>query len=120
MSAIRQFAIVLTAAMLCQPLPGPAFAAEAAPNPQQTTARSAASDRWVVTVGKSLVMDSPSPVERLAVADGALADAVAITPTEVLINGKAPGETSVILWQRNGGRQVFDLSVRRPDEKLEA
>jgi pilus assembly protein CpaC len=119
MSAIRQFAIVLTAALLCQPIPGPAFAAEAAPNPQQTSARSAASGHWVVTVGKSLVMDSPSPVERLAVADGALADAVAITPTEVLINGKAPGETSVILWQRNGNRQVFDLSVRRPDEKLE-
>ena len=42
-----------------------------------------------MTVGKSLMMDSPLPIERLSVADGNLADAVAIGPKEVLINGKA-------------------------------
>jgi hypothetical protein len=65
-----------------------------------------------VTVGKSLVIDSPLPIDRLSVADGNLADAVAINPQEVLINGKAPGETTLAVWQRGGSRVVYDLTVR--------
>ncbi len=33
-------------------------------------------------------------------------------PKEVLINGKAPGETSLIVWQQNGARLIYDLTVR--------
>ena len=53
-------------------------------------------------------------------ANGELADAVAIGPKEVVINGKAPGETSLIVWQNNGSRLVYDLSVRMNAQKLEA
>src|SRR5262249_44747310 len=39
---------------------------------------------------------------------------------EVLINGLAPGETSLIVWQQNGSRLVYDLTVRISSLKLEA
>ncbi|MGP8245225.1 MAG: type II and III secretion system protein family protein, partial [Bryobacteraceae bacterium] len=39
---------------------------------------------------------------------------------EVLINGKAPGETSLIIWQEGGTRLVYDLLVRMSPLKLEA
>ena len=65
-----------------------------------------------VTVGKSLVMESPAVIQRVSVANPELAEAVAINPKEVLINGKAPGETSLILWQQGGVRLLFDLHVR--------
>jgi hypothetical protein len=29
----------------------------------------------------------------------------------VLVNGKAPGETSLIIWQQGGNRLIFDLNV---------
>ena len=70
--------------------------------------------KLVVTVGKSLILDSPVDVRRVAVANGDLAEAMAVTPREVLINGKAPGETSVVLWQGDGVRTLYDLRVR-PD-----
>jgi len=33
--------------------------------------------------------------------------------TEILINGKTPGETSLIVWQQGGNRLFFDLTVQR-------
>ena len=65
-----------------------------------------------VTVGKSVVVDSALPIERISVGFGDIAEATAVSPREVLINGKAPGETSLIIWQRGGGKQFFDISVR--------
>ena len=76
--------------------------------------------KLLVTVGKSLIIDSPLDIRRLSVANGDLAEAVAVNPKEVLINGKAPGETSLIVWQQNGSRLVYDLTVRMSTAKLEA
>ena len=71
-----------------------------------------------VTVGKSVLVDSPAVIERVAVANGTLVEAVAITPHEVLVNGKAAGETTMIVWQQGGNRLFFDLTVQRNDTRL--
>ncbi len=73
-----------------------------------------------VTTGKSLVVDSPVVIQRVAVANPALAEAVAVTPREVLVNGIASGETSLIIWQQGGNRLMFDLNVRSSTSTLEA
>ena len=73
-----------------------------------------------MTVGKSLIIDSPLNIQRVSVADGDLVEAVAVNPKEVLLNGKGPGETSLIVWQQNGNRLVYDLTVRMSPLKLEA
>ena len=71
-----------------------------------------------VTVGKAVLVDSPSVIERVAVANAALVEAVAITPHEVLVNGKAAGETTMIVWQQGGNRLFFDLTVQRSETRL--
>jgi len=73
-----------------------------------------------VTVGKSIVLDTPADLRRVAVANGDLAEALAVNPREVLINGKAPGETSLILWQQDGVRTMYDLTVRPNMTRLQA
>jgi pilus assembly protein CpaC len=73
-----------------------------------------------LTVGKSLVVDSPVNIQRVSVANGDLAEAIAITPKEVLVNGKAPGETTLILWQQGGTRLFYDLAVRQNTNKIDA
>jgi pilus assembly protein CpaC len=95
-------------------------AADAAAGQAATGANPPAA-KLVVTVGKSLIIDSPaSEIRRLSVANGDLAEAVAVNPKEVLINGKMPGETSLIVWQQNGARLIYDLTVRMSNAKLEA
>lgn len=73
-----------------------------------------------VTVGKSVLVDSPAVIERVAVANGSIAEAVAVTPREVLVNGKAAGETSMIVWQQGGNRILFDLTVQRSETHINA
>ena len=90
------------------------------------TAPSAQSDattapgKLIVTVGKSLIIDSPLNITRVTIANGAVAEAVAVNPKEVLINGTAPGETSLIVWQQNGTRLVYDLTIRLSGTRLDA
>ena len=83
------------------------------------TNQATASRELSVTVGKSVLVDSPQIIERISVANGDLAEAVAITPREVLINGKAPGETSLIVWQQGGNRLFFDLTVQRNESRID-
>jgi pilus assembly protein CpaC len=74
----------------------------------------------VVTVGKSLVLDNALNIQRISLANGELAEAVAVNPREVLINGKAVGETSLVIWQQGGPRLLFDLTVRPSTTRLES
>lgn len=65
-----------------------------------------------LTVGKSIVIDSPKNLQRVSVASEQIAEAVVATPREMIIIGRAVGETTVILWQESGARILFDLHVR--------
>jgi pilus assembly protein CpaC len=76
--------------------------------------------KLTVTVGKSLVIDSPINIRRVSVANGDLVEAVAVNPKEVLINGKGVGDTSLVIWQENGTRLLYDLTVRMNTAKLDA
>ncbi len=80
----------------------------------------APSGNLVVSVGKSLILDTPADLRRVSVANGDLAEALAVTPREALINGKAPGETTVILWQQDGTRTMYDLTVRQNTARIQA
>ncbi|MEI9968332.1 MAG: pilus assembly protein N-terminal domain-containing protein [Terracidiphilus sp.] len=65
-----------------------------------------------VTVGKSVLVDCAQPIQRVAVGVGDIAEATAISPTEIMVDGIAAGETSLIIWDIHGGRQFFNVTVR--------
>ena len=119
MARLGQMARILLAAALVWLLSErPVSASEIGPPVQQENVSGPA--KLTVTVGKSLIIDSPLNIQRVSVADGDLVEAVAVNPKEVLLNGKGPGETSLIVWQQNGNRLVYDLTVRMSPLKLEA
>jgi pilus assembly protein CpaC len=64
-----------------------------------------------VMVGKSLLINTPTRLKRVSVTDPAVADALVVTPTQVLINGLAPGEVSLLIWDEFERSQSFDLRV---------
>ena len=73
-----------------------------------------------VTVGKSLLVDSPAVIQRVSIANGDIAEALATSPREVLVNGKTPGETTLIVWQVGGNRLIFDLNVQANTARVDA
>jgi pilus assembly protein CpaC len=76
--------------------------------------------KLIVTVGMSITIDSPLNIQRIYIANENLAEAVAITPKEVLITGRGAGVTTLIVWQLNGARLVYELTVRTSPVRLEA
>ena len=98
-------------------LPGAFRAAEQA-SAGRAPAAGAARDLFV-TVGKSLVVESPVNIQRISVGDAKKAEAMAVTPREVLVNGKDVGETSLIIWQAGGNRLLFDLRIQPSTAKLD-
>ena len=84
----------------------------APPAQQPEVATQDSANDLVVSVGKSVLVDCAHMIERIAVGSGDLAEATAISPTEIMLNGKAAGETSLIVWQQGGVRQFFNVEVR--------
>src|SRR6266404_773621 len=62
-------------------------------------------------VGRSLVITSPSRIKRLSLADPEIAEAIVVSPTQVLVNGKRPGGVSLLLWDETDQSQAFEVSV---------
>ena len=59
-------------------------------------------------VGRSLVFSSPIRVTRVSVADPAIVDALAVSPMQILVNGKSPGVSSLVIWDEAWQRRTFD------------
>ena len=65
-----------------------------------------------VTVGKSALVTSDKQIERISVGYGDIAEASAAGPNDVIVNGVAPGSTSLIIFQQGGGKLFFDVNVQ--------
>lgn len=66
-----------------------------------------------VLVGQSRVINFDKPVGRFSVSNPEIAEAVLVTPDQVLVNGKAFGQVNFIAWEQSGGQYlVFDVYVR--------
>jgi pilus assembly protein CpaC len=62
-------------------------------------------------VGRSLVITSPARVRRISIADPNIADTLVVSPTQIVVNGKLPGATSLVIWDESGQNQTFDVFV---------
>ena len=62
-------------------------------------------------VDKSLLINTTEPIKRISVTDPAIASAQPITPTQILVHGKAPGEISLLIWDTAERSRSFDLRV---------
>ncbi|UCF38711.1 MAG: pilus assembly protein N-terminal domain-containing protein [Acidobacteriota bacterium] len=64
-----------------------------------------------VQVGKSVVVTVPESMERVSIADPAIASSVVVSPQQLVVNGLQPGETSLVLWNGRGEPRAFTLRV---------
>ena len=76
--------------------------------------------RILVGSGKTFVLDTSSDIERISIASPETAEAVPVSTRSLMINGKAPGETSAILWLSDGTRKEYDVKVSFSAAKLDA
>ena len=92
-----------------QPVPPQAAGPEASSSAPEAAAQGAAPLR--VMVGKSLLINTTERLRRVSVTDDAVADAIVVTPTQILVHGRAAGEVSLLIWDELERSRSFDLRV---------
>ena len=71
-----------------------------------------------MTAGRSTVLTTAFDVTRIAITNPAIADAVVVKPREILIDGKAPGTITLMVWGASE-RLQYDIVVEQPVSSLE-
>ena len=89
MKARSSFCVVSLCVLSLVAFSGTALNAQASPD---------SSRELSVAVGKTAIIDFTSPIKRVSVGLGDIAEASPVSPTEILVNGKAAGVTSLIVW----------------------
>jgi len=89
--------------------------AATAVSPEGTISNTAAS--FVVQSGKSRLIELDRPVRRVSVGEPEVADIILVSPTSILVNGRRPGDTSLILWDQKGVSEVHTISVEEQSER---
>ena len=79
--------------------------------PGEAAAQAVAAEVLTVARGTSALITSTNAIQRVSIGDPAIADAVVISPQEVLVNGRALGTTSLIVWEANGTRRLYTVEV---------
>jgi pilus assembly protein CpaC len=97
---------------LAHPVPAATMPTAAAVLPTQTAPTASEGPQTLhLLVGRSLVITSPSKIKRVSLADPTIAEAIVVSPFQVLLNGKAPGGVSLLLWDEADQSQAFEVSV---------
>jgi pilus assembly protein CpaC len=99
----------------------PAAAPDKSPPAQKapTIRPPAADDQMPVTVGKSQVLSVGSEITKVSITNPEIADVAVVSKKDVLINGKKPGTTTLIVWTQNS-RLSYDVLVRADANLLRA
>ena len=115
-------ALSLSLPAIAQDQPAPQVVPGSAPEEQApaqtTTVVSPTSETEVkgsaplrVLVGKSLLINTTERLKRISVTDSSIADPQVISPTQILVHGRAAGEVSLLIWDELERSRSFDLRV---------
>src|SRR5713101_5972820 len=100
-----------TEAPAVSPAQGVAPVPAAAPAPPQQMPAPSEGQALHILVGKSVVVNVQTPITRVLSSNPALIETLATSRTEVVVEGRAAGSSSLILWDETGRSQMLDVIV---------
>jgi len=83
----------------------------AAPAPPQQIPAPTEGQALHILVGKSVVVNVQTPITRVLSSNPAVIETLATSRTEVVVEGRAAGTSSLILWDETGRSQMLDVIV---------
>ena len=113
--SIKHSIIHLLMGMLLTPALGWALVANAQESTYEASFSSATKEGIPINVlvGQSRVINFDRPIGRFSISNPEIAEAVMVSPNQVLVNGKAFGQVNFIAWEKSDQKFiVFDVFVR--------
>ena len=65
--------------------------------------------------GRGHLLTFSKDLTKVVVAEPKIADAVVISPREVMVNAKGPGHTTVLVWAEGGDPEQYEVAVSKDD-----
>ena len=72
-----------------------------------------------VAMGKAALVTHGVNLRQVSISDPSVAEAVVVSPNEVLVNGKKMGSTSLVLWDASGRRELHSIEVTADAQALQ-
>ncbi|HET6345891.1 MAG TPA: pilus assembly protein N-terminal domain-containing protein, partial [Myxococcota bacterium] len=83
-------------------------------------ARAPKDDKLVdIPVGGSTTVRVPAQIDRVVVGDPQVCDVVPLPPGQLLLTARAPGETQISVWSRDGGVSSYHVVASAPIAALQ-
>ena len=73
-----------------------------------------------LVIGKGDLLQFDRDVTRVALSEPKIADAVVVSPREVMVNAKAQGKTTLVIWEDGGPPMPYDVTVTADNSDLDA
>src|SRR4030088_1729486 len=69
--------------------------------------------------GRGELLTFDHDIERLAISEPKIADAVLVSPREIMVNGHAPGKASLVVWDGGSAPQRYNIDVLTDNSEAE-
>jgi len=93
-----------------QPQPAPSSSASLQP-PSLTISQTSTQETLHVLVGRSLLLNSASPIRRIFIGNPAVLGSLTASPQELVVTAKSPGVSSLVLWDQQGRSCLYTVSA---------
>ncbi len=71
-------------------------------------------------LGRGELLHFDNDLSRVVIAEPKIADAIVVSPKEVMVNAKGVGKTTLIVWEQNAAPLRLNVSVRPDTSELDA
>src|ERR1700692_1822962 len=62
-----------------------------------------------VQVGRSIILNTQARLRRIVVSNPDVLDTATISPTQLVVTAKAPGSSSLVLWDESSNARIIDV-----------
>ena len=70
--------------------------------------------------GKGQLLQFQRDIQKVVVAEPKIADAIVVSPREVMIDAKSPGNTTVIIWESESDPARYEIAVTKDTSEWDA
>ena len=71
-----------------------------------------------LTVGKGELLQFGRDISKVVIAEPKIADAVLVSPRDVMVNAKGPGQTTLVIWEAEAAPAQYDITVLNDTTEL--
>src|SRR6266513_6563675 len=72
-----------------------------------------------IILGRGELLQFERDIERVAISEPKIADAIVVSPREIMVNGKSSGKASLIVWDGGSAPTRFNINVANDNSEAE-